>query len=253
MSSVVIALLVVACVLSGALLGSYARSRLPKHHLEGDTRDIVKAGVGLLATLAALVLGLIIASAKNSFDTKTDEVQSAAVRLLHLDRSLRQLGSAGDPARQELLQMVKLRVTKVWGRRDTSVAALATIDTRPTLEDLQATIRAIPAKDEIERNAVAKALQATDDLAQVRALVIAHSGSAIIVPLLVVLVFWFTVISAGLNLFAARNATTMTFNIVCALSVGGAIFLVLEMDQAFGGLIQISDAPLRAAVHALER
>ena len=149
--------------------------------------------------------------------------------------------------------MVKLRVTKVWGRRDTSLAALATIDTRPTLEDLQATIRAIPAKDEIERNAVAKALQATDDLAQVRALVIAHSGSAIIVPLLVVLVFWFTVISAGLNLFAARNATTMTFNIVCALSIGGAIFLVLEMDQAFGGLISISDSPLRAALTALER
>jgi len=67
------------------------------------------------------------------------------------------------------------------------------------------------------------------------------------------LVFWFTVISAGLNLFAERNATTVTFNVLCALSIGGAIFLILEMDQAFGGLIQISDAPLRAAVMVLER
>ncbi len=75
---------------------------MPKHHLEGDTRDIVKAGIGLLATLAALVLGLIVASAKNSFDTKTEEVQTAAVKLLHLDRSLRQLGRDGDNARQEL-------------------------------------------------------------------------------------------------------------------------------------------------------
>jgi hypothetical protein len=253
MSSLVISAIVVAFVLGGSFLGGYARSRLPKHHLEGDTRDIVKAGIGLLATLAALVLGLIVASAKSSFDTKTEEVQSAAVKLLHLDRNLRQLGSAGDTARQELLQMVKLRVNKVWSMRDSAQAALATIDSKPTLEDLQAAIRAIPTKDQAEHNVVDKALQATDDLAQVRALVIAHSGSAIIPPLLVLLVFWFTVISAGLNLFAPPNATTLTFNIVCALSIGGAIFLVLEMDQAFGGLISISDAPLRAALKALER
>ena len=253
MSALVISLIVVACVLGGSLVGGYIRTRLPKHHLDGDTRDIVKAGVGLLATLAALVLGLVIASAKNSFDTKTEEVQTAAVKLLHLDRSLRQLGSAADPARQQLMEMVKVRVTRVWGTRDTAQAALATLDVKPTLEDLQTTIRAIPAKDESERNAVAKALQATDDLAQVRALVIAHSGSAIIMPLLVMLVFWFTVISAGLNLFAGRNATTLTFNVLCALSVGGAIFLVLEMDHAFGGLITISDSPLRAALTALGR
>ena len=235
------------------MFGGYVRSRLPKHHLEGDTRDIVKAGIGLLATLAALVLGLIVASAKSSFDTNTEEVQTAAVKLLHLDRNLRQLGSSGDAARQELLQTVKSRVNRVWAMRDSAQAALAMIDSKPTLEDLQATIRAIPTKDQAERNAVEKALQATDELAQVRALVISHTGSAIIAPLLVLLVFWFTVISAGLSLFAPLNRTTLTFSIVCALSIAGAIFLILEMDQAFGGLIHVSDAPLRAALAALAR
>ena len=253
MNSIVIALIVVVVVLAGSLLGGYFRSRLPKHHLEGDTRDIVKAAIGLLATLAALVLGLIIASAKNSFDTKTDEVQTAAVKLLHLDRSLRELGSEGDAARQELLQMVKARINRIWANRDAAQAAMELIDNKPNLETLEAKIRAIPVQDDSQRKALAKALQAADDLAQVRALVIAQSGSSIIVPLLVLLVFWFTVISAGLNLFASRNATTVTFNVLCALSIGGAIFLILEMDQAFGGLIKISDAPLRAAVTALER
>ena len=253
MSSLVISVIVIAFVFSGSLAGGYIRSRLPKHHLEGDTRDIVKAGIGLLATLAALVLGLIVASAKSSFDTKTDEVQTAAVKLLHLDRNLRQLGSAGDAARRELLEIVKKRVARVWGVRDTAQAALSYLDEKPNLETLQSTIHVIPAKDEAERNAVARALQAVDELAQVRALVIAHTGSSIIAPLLVLLVFWFTIISAGLSLFAPLNRTTLTFSIVCALSVGGAIFLVLEMDQAFGGLIQISDAPLRAALRALER
>jgi hypothetical protein len=253
LSSLVISLIVFACVLGGSLAGGYARSRLPKHHLEGDTRDIVKAGLGLLATLAALVLGLIVASAKNSFDTKTEEVQNAAVKLMHIDRSLRQLGSPGDVARRQLAELVKIRVNRVWSMGDSAGAALATINSKPTLEDLQATLRTIPTTDPNQRAAANKALQATEDLAQVRALVIAQSGSAIITPLLVLLVFWFSVISAGLNLFAARNATTLAFNILCALSIAGAIFLVLEMDQAFGGLISVSDAPVRAAVRALER
>jgi hypothetical protein len=253
LNTVVTSLIVVVVVLGGSLLGSYLRSRLPKHHLEGDTRDIVKSGIGILATLAALVLGLIVASAKASFDTKTEEVQTTAVKLLHLDRSLRQLGDAGDTARQDLLQIVKARVARIWAQRDAAQAALDLIDNKPNLETLEAKIRAIPAQDESQRKALAKALQAADDLAQVRSLVIAQAGSSIIMPLLVLLVFWFTVISAGLNLFAKSNATTVTFNVLCALSIGGAIFLILEMDQAFGGLIHISDAPLRAAVTALER
>jgi hypothetical protein len=253
LSALVISLIVVVVVLSGSFLGGYARSRLPGHHLEGDTRDIVKAGLGLLATLAALVLGLIVASAKNSFDTKTEEVQTTAVKLLHLDRSLRQLGSPGEEARKELAQMVRARMKRIWAEGDAAQTAREVIANQPNLETLEAKIRAIPTQDEAQRKALEKALQATEELAQVRSLVIAQSGSSVIMPLLVLLVFWFTVISAGLNLFAERNATTVTFNVLCALSIGGAIFLILEMDQAFGGLIQISDAPLRAAVMVLER
>jgi hypothetical protein len=253
LNSITISLAVVAFVMGGALLGGYVRNRLPHHHLEGDTRDIVKAGIGLLATLSALVLGLIIASAKSSFDTKTEEVQTAAVKLLHLDRSLRQLGTVGDNARQELTQMVRMRVDQVWAQRDPMAIAMRGSDAKPNLETLQAAIRSIAPRDEVQRSAIARALQASDELAQVRALVIAHTGSGIIMPLLVVLVFWFTIITAGLNLFAPRNGTTLVFNILCALSIASAIFLVLEMDQSFGGMIHVSDAPLRAALAQLAR
>ena len=253
MNSISISLTVVAVVMGGALFGGFVRARLPKHHLDGDTKDIVKAGIGLLATLAALVLGLIVASAKNSFDTKTEEVQTAAVKLLHLDRSLRQLGSAGDAARQELLQMVKSRVGKVWGTHDAAQVALTSYDERPNIDTLQATIRAIRPADDVQQGAIAKALQATDELAQVRALVIAHRGSGIIMPLLTVLVFWFTIIMGGLNLFAPRNGTTLAFNVLCYLSIASAILLILEMDQSFGVVIHVSDAPLRAALEQLAR
>jgi hypothetical protein len=253
LNSIAISLIVVAFVMAGALLGGFIRSRLPKHHLDGDTKDIVKGGIGILATLSALVLGLIVASAKTSFDSKTEEIQTAAVKLMQLDRSLRQLGSAGDNARQELLQAAKMRVNRIWRDRDPVPVAMSSYDTKPNLETLQATIRAISPHDDAQRSAIVKALQAADDLAQVRSLVVAHTGSAIIMPLLVLLVFWFTVIMMGLNLFSPRNGTTLAFNTLCALSIASAIFLILEMDQAFGGVIHVSEAPLRAALAQLAR
>jgi hypothetical protein len=67
-------------------------------------------------------------------------------------------------------------------------------------------------------------------------------------PFLVVMVFWLAVIFASFGLFAPRNATVIATLFVCALSVSGAIFLILELDSPFSGLLQISDAPLRNAI-----
>jgi hypothetical protein len=142
LNSIAISLIFVTFVMSGALLGGFIRSRLPKHHLDGDTKDIVKAGIGILATLSALVPGLIVASAKTSFDSKTEEIQTAAVKLMQLDRSLRQLGSAGDNARNELLQAAKMRVDKIWSDRDPLPAALSSYDTKPNSKLLAINISA---------------------------------------------------------------------------------------------------------------
>jgi hypothetical protein len=149
------------------------------------------------------------------------------------------------------MRTLQSRIEQIWGAREGRPAALAKLASQPKIEELQAAIREISPKDEAQTSAIARALQATDDLAEIRALVIADRGSAIITPLLVLLVFWFTVISAGLNLFAPSNGTTLAFNVLCALSIASAIFLILEMDQAFGGIIQVSDAPLRAALARL--
>jgi hypothetical protein len=64
----------------------------------------------------------------------------------------------------------------------------------------------------------------------------------------VVLVFWLAIIFASFGLFAPRNATVIAAFVVCALSVSGAIFLILELDRSFEGMLQVSSAPLRAAL-----
>src|SRR5689334_23977436 len=71
------------------------------------------------------------------------------------------------------------------------------------------------------------------------------------VPFLVVLVFWPCIIFASFGLFAPRNGTVIAAFFVCALSVSGAIFLILELDRSFEGLLQVSSTPLRSALSQL--
>ncbi len=253
MNPLLIAVVVGALVLAGSLFGAFLRKRLPRHHLDEDSKEMIKMGIGFLSTLAALVLGLIISSAKGSFDTKSAEVESAAAQILQLNNNLKQLGDAAEPARALLRHLVNAFVGENWDKDRTVTRGSDANETALGLYHLQKMLRAVPSANAGQHSAWSKALQLIDDLAQLRSVAIAHSGSSITPPLLALLVFWLMIIAVGLNLFAPSNGTIHTVNVLCALSVAGAIFLILEMDQPYDGLIRVSDAPLRAVLLQLER
>jgi hypothetical protein len=246
MSPFVIALIVAATIMAGALAGAFLRTRLPKHHLDDETRQIVKIGIAFLSTLAALVLGLIIASAKSSFDTKTEEVQDAAAKILLLDDSLRQLGSSAEPARNLLRQIVSSRLAELWGNADAATGTPPPGRTALRIGELESALRILSPSGEAQRLAWTRSLQLAGELAQIRSLASAQVGSSITTPLLVLLVFWLAIIALGWNIYAPRHGTIHALNALCAVSTAGAIFLILEMDRPFGGMIRLSDAPLRA-------
>lgn len=251
MSPVMTSIVFAVTMLAGAGLGSFARSRLPGHHLDGDTKDLVKVGVAFLATLAALVLGLIVASAKSSFETKTAEVQQAAGKVLQLDSTLRRIGADAEPARAILRTLVAARVAQFRTVIPDEKSIPAFINAANGMEGLRDSIQRIEPRGERQRAEVAKALHITDEVEEIMSLAVAQSGSSITTPLLVVLMFWFAVITAGWNLFAPPNGTTLAVNILCAMSVASAIFLILEMDRPFGSVIRVSDHPLRAVMSQL--
>ncbi len=88
MSSIAISSIVFVVVFGGAMLGMFLRTVLPKHHLDEESKDLVKLGMGLVATMAALLLSLLISSAKNSFDAQSSELTSASSKLILVDRTL---------------------------------------------------------------------------------------------------------------------------------------------------------------------
>jgi Protein of unknown function (DUF4239) len=237
--------IVFACVFGGALLGMFLRAVLPEHHLSADSKDLVKLGMGLVATMSALVLGLLIASAKTSYDRLSNDLAQISANLILLDRVMAHYGPETKEARDLLHRAVVRALDQLWPKPGSHHIQL-----EPTSgpEDLYDKIHELSPQNDAQRLRLAQALQISSELAQNRWLLVEQSGSSIPMPFVVLLTFWITVIFVSFGLFAPSNATVIVTLLICALSVSGAIFLILELDQPFVGLIQISSAPLRNAL-----
>ena len=137
MSAMAIGSIVFACVFGSALLGLFIGAALPEHHLSQDSKDVVKLGMGLIATTSALVLGLLIASAKTSFDTQNDEVKQAAANIVLLDRALAHYGPETKGARDLIRRAIAFRLATTWPEDGSRTARLDTPETTPTVESVE--------------------------------------------------------------------------------------------------------------------
>ena len=245
MSAIVIAGIAFACVFGGALIGLLLRNVLPEEHLSRDTKDVVHLGVALVATMAALVLGLLIASAKSTYDTRSSQLLAISADIILLDRVLANYGPETRDARAMLQRSVRTTLEQFWGSgRDRPL----TLDSRASsVEALYINLQQLSPQNEIQRSLQGQALTITLDMARTRVLLFEQLGRSIPVPFLVVLVSWVCIIFVSFALFAPKNATVVAAFFVCALSVSGALFLILELDQSFEGVRLVSSAPLRAA------
>ena len=238
--------IVFACVFGGALFGLLLRATLPQHHLTSESKDVVKLGMGLLATMAALVLSLLIASAKTSYDTHRTEVTQLAANVMLLDRIMAHYGAETKESRDLLRAAVARVVDEMWPQGASRRADLNPRAARA--EVLYDKILGLSPQSEAQRLLRAEALSIATDLSRTRWLIFEQGGTTIPLPFLVLLIFWVTVIFASFGLFAPANATVVGTLFVCALSVSGAIVLILELDQPLQGLVQLSSGPLRSAL-----
>ena len=246
-----IALIVFACVFGGALLGMVLRLITPEHHLSQESQDIIKLGMGLIATIAALVLGLVIATAKSSYDTQAAAVKHSAAKVLLLDRALANYGPETQETRDLLKRLVASRLEAIWPEAGSHPARFDGPGAVPLAQEFEARILHLAPQTDAQRWFRSHALQILSDIMETRWLVLGGLGSTVPLPFLVVVVFWLTIIFGSFGLFAPRNGTVIAVLFLCALSVAGSIFLILEMDQPFQGLMKISGAPLRYALSQL--
>jgi hypothetical protein len=249
MSSIAVSSIVFACVFGGAMLGILVRAVLPQHHLSSESKDVVKLAMGLVATLCALVLGLLIASAKGSYDAQSSELTQMSAKVVLVDRVLAHYGPETKETRDLLHGFIARILDQTWSTSHTSTSPLEAPSGRA--EILLDKIQALAPKDDRQRALQAQATSIMLDLGQTRWLQYAQGSSSISMPLLVVLVFWLTIIFLSFGLFAPANGTVFAGLFVSALSASAAILLILELYTPYSGLIQLSSAPLSNALTQL--
>jgi hypothetical protein len=250
MSPLSIALIVFACVLAGAGIGMFLRTMVPARHLDSESKDFVRLGMGLIITLTALVLGLVVASSKSAFDSQNNEVNQTAAELMMLDRVLAQYGPDAQEIRDQLRNLVARRVGEVWPAHGSGETRVEAPEAGLAAEGIERRIGQLSPRTDRERGLQNRALQIIADLTKTRFLLFGGAGTVVPTPFLVVLVFWLVVIFVNFGLFAPRHVTALTVLFLAGLSVSGALFLILELQHPFGGLIRISGEPMR---HVLDR
>ncbi|HKF20458.1 MAG TPA: hypothetical protein VKE93_02750 [Candidatus Angelobacter sp.] len=250
MSSIVLSLGVFVCVFGGVLLGMFLRTALPEHHVSADSKGAVNLGIGMIGTMAALVLGLLVAAAWTFYSSQKDELTLVSAKFVMLDRLLAHYGPEAKDSRTMLRGDVNALLERMWpGERSSPARGVP----RTGAEGLYDGIQELSPQNDTQRSIKAAALGAAMEIGNTRWLMYEQESFPVPKKLLIVVVFWFTVVFASFGLHAPRNTTVMVTLFLCALSVTGAIFLILELYDPFGGLMHISSAPLRSALAQLGR
>jgi hypothetical protein len=244
----IVALVAFGSTFCAALLGIVIRGRLPPHHLDGKSEEIVKLVLGLIATITALVLGLMISSAQSAYDRQETELRQIGVHLFQIDRTLARFGPDAVALRDLLRRMVAGDIARIWPNDGDAPILADPMSAQMEGENLFDGIAGLTPKTDPQRVGQVRALQLLSSVGETRRLLVEQSTGSLSRPSLIVLVSWSTVLFLGFGLLARFNFTVMVAFFVGALTVAGAVFLILEMNQPYTGWMQVSSAPLRDAL-----
>ena len=247
MNALLTGILMFACLFGAAMFALFMHPRLPEPQLSKETQDVIKLGVGMIVAMATLVLGLLTASVKSSFDGVSNDVKLFATDLVLEDRTLRNYGREADAARRDLVRYTQRALEETWPEvgepavvEDTTAEAL--------LDRAERSILALAPGNPTERALALQAELQMRGLIQQRWKLIEESGSTVSPIMVGVLVLWLSITFASFGYNAPRNRLVITTFFLCAASIGGAIFLIIEMDGPFDGLIRVSPSSMEVAL-----
>jgi len=249
MQPIEISLIAFAGIFGGTLLGMVLRKLLPEHHLSSDSKDVMKLGIGTIATLSALVLALLIGSAKGTFDSINSGLRQTGARIISLDQTMARYGPETKEAREVLRRVLTATIERIWPAERAVVDVEKAGQSGRGVEYLSEKIVQLTPHSDYQRQLQLRALEILGETAESNWLLVEHIGQrSFPMPLLVLLVCWLIIIFFSFGLFSSPNKTVIAVLFVCALAAASSLFLILELDQPFGGLIRVSSAPLLNAL-----
>jgi hypothetical protein len=242
---------VFAGVFGGSLLGLFVSPKLPIHHQSQESKDIVRLGMGLVATTVAVVLGLLVSSAKSFYDTQGNEMTQLAADYVMLDRVLAYYGPEAAEARAAL-RNVLAGLLESREASPITTKSLSTIKSGAIVgNSLVGRLMALSPQNDNQRSFKGEAISVALQLGHTRWLMFEQNTVPVPRLLLGMLIAWLILLFLSFAIFAPRNLMVVAGLFMAAFAVSGAILLILEMYHPQGGLIRLSEAPLRAALAQL--
>ncbi len=253
MSGTAIALATTGCIFGGTLIGLALRKIIPKHHLTDDSKDAVKVGAGMISMMAALVLGLLVSSAKSKFDSTNTAITEGGAKIILMDRALASYGPETAEVRKHLRRSVAAMIELLWPEELAPDSDLSMFERGVAMEKMLARLRELKPETDAQRAVLQEAQNLGQDLLFIRWLQVEQAQTGLPLTFLVILLFWLTMLYMSFGLFAPRNATVLTVMFIGALSLATAMFLIVEMNHPMGGAIKVSSGPMRKALEHLGR
>jgi hypothetical protein len=235
-------------VFVSAMVGMLIRRKLPESHLSDATKSVVTLSMGVVGTLTALVLSLLIATASSTFNTRNQEITVIAAKVIQLDRLLRRYGPEADDERDLLRRYMAMRLKDLFPQ-GSAKPVLQNPRTIALFEELEDRLAAMEGHSTQQRWLLSQAQALTTDLTEVRWLLVEQEVLGIPVPVLLVVLFWLCLLFMSFGLFSPPNATITVVLFLCAVAVAGAIQTILDLSRPFEGVVRVSGQPLR---HALD-
>ena len=251
MSSIKIASIIFGCIFASALVGFFLGKILPDRHLDSDSKDIVKLATGLIATMSALVLGLLVSAAKGTYDQANAQLMQLAVNTVVLDRILTAYGPEAHEIRVQLKTSYAVATRLLVTGDESEHSKLDSPEGVARLEGLQRSIRALKPTNDDQHELKSRASAITAEMAKSRWLLVMQRHGSLSGSMLVVMVFWLSTVFAAWGVFSPRNLIVLAALLLSALAVSGANFLILEMDRPLTGLIRVSPVPMETALSHL--
>lgn len=247
MSPITVAVIAFVLIVAGTLVGTFVRARMPEHHLTGDSKEVIRLATALVATLTGLVLALMFAATRTSFEQTSAGVSRLAVSFTELDEVLEDYGPAAAAIRKQLRADIQPLMDSIW-QEDAVAAGRPPASRRSHATSATAMIRELQPATPAQASLQARALQIVHDISQTRLVLLAQPPDSVSTPFIVVVVLWLMFIFTTFAMSSKPNATLTVVLCICILSASGALYLILELGLPFGGLMQVSNANLREAL-----
>jgi hypothetical protein len=244
---------VLVLILVSAALGSYVRVRLADHHFSEDSLAAMRIAVGLVATLSALVLSLLISSGKSSLDLVNTALQHNSVAMIQLDRSLSQYGPAAESLRVDIKNDYGHWISFLFSSKRGKTAEAESREILQNTYDIQGRIFALQPLDPSQEKLRSRSMELWDDIFAGRWLALEHRRGSIPTPLIAILVGWLTVIFGIFGFSAPRNWSMCVVFVLCAVSATTAVYVVLDLDTPFQGMVNASKTPMLDAFKFIGR